>query len=89
MNDCRKDIMSELSNTHLASHRFKGFGNSVVFKKRNDAKLFVVKSYLTIKISFIRKLWREKTHQKMSGLNLSKCFYVWKNMNFAHVWMYV
>ena len=55
---------SKLSNTHLHSERFKSSGNSVVFKKRNNAKLSLLKSYLAIKISFIRKLRREKTHQK-------------------------
>ena len=80
---------SELANTHLASHTFKSCGNSVVFKKKNDAKLFMLKSYLAIKISFIRKLSREKISLKKYVVLISPCVFVWKNVNFAHVQMYV
>ena len=67
---------SELANTHLASHRFKICGNSVVFKKKNDAKLFMLKSYLAIKISFIRKLSREKISLKKYVVLISPCDFV-------------
>ena len=50
----------------------------------------MLKSYLTIKISFIRKLWWEKTYQKKaSSLNLSAWFYVWNKCNLSvcfYVW---
>ena len=67
---------SELANTHLASHTFKSCGNSVVFKKKNDAKLFMLKSYLAIKISFIRKLSREKISLKKYVVLISPCVFV-------------
>ena len=51
-----RNYWSELSNILLVSPRFKSFGNSVVFKKKNDAKSFGLKSLLAIKISSIRKL---------------------------------
>ena len=48
----------------LTFQTFKSSGNSIVFKKGNDAKLFALKSYLAIKIYFIGKLWREKNLSK-------------------------
>ena len=70
----------ELSNMHLASHRFKISGNSAVFKKRNNI------NYFAIKISFMT--WKNSL-KKISGLNLPVRFYVWKNINFAHVQIYL
>ena len=64
-----RNYWSELSNILLVSPRFKSFGNSVVFKKKNDAKSFGQKSLLAIKISSIRKLWQEKKLAKKSNSN--------------------